>query len=312
MVVINKTKTDETANTGSIKINGTSIANGEAISVPEDGNLEIAWTPTKNETKNDASKTTSLSFVKSVSVNGNQQVTSTVDKKSWTEPNTEYMRRTGAKDVKMVAFDKIASATQKISVAVDGTSKMQSVQTGNAKLSETATVQSVDVEFQEVTPVYRLYNSATSEHLFTTTKAEYDGWVEQGKNNIDNWIGEGIAWLAPKNYNAATTKKVYRLYHAGLGAIGHTSHYYTADEHEKEWLTTSHGWVQEGDYGFLSDTTSTSVPIYTCYNEGLRSAHHYTSSKSEWESLESQGWSLEREKNGTKGCFAASISAMDE
>ena len=62
-------------------------------------------------------------------------------------------------------------------------------------------------------------------------------------------------------------------------------------------MTPELGWVDDGsDNWFMSGGTTA---IYTCYNEGLGSVHHYTSSKSEWQGLEQHGWALEEDKNGT-------------
>ena len=158
---------------------------------------------------------------------------------------------------------------------------------------------SVTVNYEMVTPVYRLYNKITSEHLFTSDKTEYENFVAIGKEDKDYWIGEGIAWLAP---SSGTT--VQRLYNEGLGAQGHSSHYYTADAAEIESLKTQ-GWVVDnGGQEFSSGGTN---PIWTCYNEALGSAHHYTSSLTEWEGLSAHGWDLEVSKNGDNGAFQAVV-----
>ena len=169
---------------------------------------------------------------------------------------------------------------------------------------------SISVTFSKVAPVYRLYNMLTSEHLFTTQKAEYDNFVELCETDSDAWIGEGISWFAPKE--GAGTSQVYRLYNAGLGALGHSSHYYTSDLTEKANLENNSGWTDDGTVnGFLSGG---STAIYTCYNEALGSAHHYTSSKSEWQGLDQHGWALEQDKNGTnptknpEGVFQCSLA----
>ncbi len=41
--------------------------------------------------------------------------------------------------------------------------------------------------------IYRMYNTETSEHLYTTNKAEYDSC---GKGAYADWNAEGVAWLA--------------------------------------------------------------------------------------------------------------------
>ena len=176
----------------------------------------------------------------------------------------------------------------------------------------TATVDTnVEVQYERVSPVYRMYNMITSEHLFSTNKTEYDGWVEKCVLDQDFWIGEGIDWLAPTT--SSNTKTVHRLYNAALGAMGSSSHYYTADEAEMASLMTPElGWVDDGsDNWFMSGGTTA---IYTCYNEALGSAHHYTSSKSEWQNLANHGWALEEDKNGTnpakspEGVFQCTIA----
>lgn len=151
-------------------------------------------------------------------------------------------------------------------------------------------------------PVYCLYNRITSEHLFTTDKTEYNNWAEKyyfymyNTSKKDYWEPEGIAWYA----NTSGTF-VYRLYNPNLGAIGHTSHYYTSDTTEIKELTSKHGWVQEDQSkGFYAGGD---VAVYTCYNELLGSAHHYTTDKTEYSGLSKHGWNLENDKNGTVGVF---------
>ena len=157
----------------------------------------------------------------------------------------------------------------------------------------------VKIEFATVAPVYRLYNKITSEHLFSTAKSEYDNFVTLCKKNKDFWIGEGIDWLAPTSNTGTST--VHRLYNAGLGAMGRSSHYYSANTTEINNLIKKFGWKDDGaSYRFKSGGDAA---IYTCYNEALGSAHHYTASKTEWEGLAKHGWDLEKSKNGSKGVF---------
>lgn len=154
---------------------------------------------------------------------------------------------------------------------------------------------SVEVTWQRVSPVYRLYNIITSEHLFTTSKIEYDSWVAKDVSLTDFWVGEGISWLAPTSGTV-----VHRFYNAALGAQGHSSHYYTADTAEMEILKNN-GWVDDGaDQQFYSGGTTA---IYTSYNEALGSSHHYTTSKTEWKSLASHNRDSEVTKNGSLGVF---------
>lgn len=210
--------------------------------------------------------------------------------------NTEYKRRMNS-DGTMTTFESMQNYL---------------ATTHTLSLGEVTVGGTVTVTFSKVAPVYRLYNMITSEHLFTTQKAEYDKFVELCKTDADAWIGEGISWLAPKE--GTGTAQVYRLYNSGLGSLGHSSHYYTSDETEKTSLISQYGWADDGTInGFLSGGTTA---IYTCYNEALGSAHHYTSSKSEWQGLDQHGWALEEDKNGTnpvktpEGVFQCSLATQ--
>lgn len=207
-------------------------------------------------------------------------------------PNTEYARRMN-EGYTLATFDNLSnyfSATHYITLS------------GFSNVAQADRV--INIQYTKVTPVYRLYNMISSEHLFTTDKSEYDGWVKKCQNNKDFWIGEGVAWLSPAD--TSSTKKVHRLYNAGLGKQGKTSHYYTADETEIKNLTKKHGWKDEGDTkSFQSGGSGSSKSaIYTCYNEALKSAHHYTASKDEWNGLSKHGWDLEKTKNGSAGFFS--------
>lgn len=154
----------------------------------------------------------------------------------------------------------------------------------------------VTVTFTRVSPVYRMYNMITSEHLFTTQKAEYDGFVTKLEQGLDYWIGEGIDWFAPSLQSAsnADATRVKRLYNAGLGAQLRSSHYYTSDAAEVQLLTSQYGWVEDPDVNWF--TSAGVTPVYTAYSEALLSAHHYTSSWDEWRGLDA-GWDKEDAKN---------------
>ena len=276
-------KVDAIKGGGTIKVNGQTITSGKSINYTPGKPLKISWQAKKSSSSN-------VSLIKSISVNSKDQSAATkIDKSKWQVLNTAYKQKMG-EDVYMTTYDKIISTEQSINII-----------TSNAVGDL-----SINVEFAEYVPVYRLYNQITSEHLFTTDKTEYDAWVAMCDNNEDYWIGEGIDWFAP----ASGGTQVYRLYNASLGSLGRSSHYYTSDVNEKDELINKYGWKEEElTRGFQSGGT---IPIYTCYNEYLGSAHHYTSSKSEWESLANHGWDLEKNKNtasGKNGVFQAVMSA---
>ena len=288
------TRITSVSGTGNLKLNGSDISNGMSVVTEYDKTITLGWSAGRSGNN--------VSLIKSIKVNGKElDPVSKMDKTKWQTANSEYKRRLKEK-YNMTTFDKILSAQQTLSFnTADYVSYASSI------------AWSIDVEFAEYVPVYRLYNMITSEHLFTTDKAEYDGWVKKCEGDKDFWIGEGVDWLAPKTYDSKTTAKVYRLYNPALGAMGSSSHYYTSNESEVKSLTSKYGWKKEtqfsGGYVFLSDKSSGATPIWTCYNEALRSAHHYTSDKNEWTGLSKHGWDLEKKKNGTTGVFAAVMSA---
>lgn len=131
------------------------------------------------------------------------------------------------------------------------------------------------------TSVYRMYNKATSEHLYTTNIAEY-GMC--GTASYADWQAEGVAWQAP----TTSGNPVYRLYNAGLG-----DHHYTASAVERDALVAQHGWTYEGIAFYSTDEGG--VPIYRLYNGGLsRGQHHYTASAVERDALVANyGWTNE-------------------
>lgn len=139
-------------------------------------------------------------------------------------------------------------------------------------------------------PVYRLYNEATSEHLYTGGFDEYNYYSCLYDQRLDCWKPEGTGWYAPKD-----GKYVYRLYNAGLGLAGRNSHYYTADKVWAETLEKEQGWKIEGSVCYSGGTK----PIYHAYSEALRSAHFYTTSIDEYRGLDG-GWNKEPGTNGFK------------
>ncbi len=130
------------------------------------------------------------------------------------------------------------------------------------------------------TPMYRLYNSANGEHLYTLDSNEKNVLTRQG------WTYEGYSWIA---YNEG--KPVYRFFNMYSG-----EHHYTMDENEKAYLIDI-GWNYEG-IGWYSNNTGSEceVPIYRLFcpftNEALKS-HIYTMDKSERDYLLSIGWNDE-------------------
>ena len=129
------------------------------------------------------------------------------------------------------------------------------------------------------TDIYRMYNSKTSEHLYTTSATEY-GMC--GIGGYADWRAEGVAWRAPVK-DAEGAKPVYRLYNLKSG-----DHHYTTSEGEKGSLLASGDWRDEG----IAFYSGGEVEVYRVYNGKLRRGqHHYTTSAGERDALvANHGW----------------------
>ncbi len=282
---------------GTININGQALTGNSSntVEVKSDETLTISWSGGQGAT------TSNISLLSSLSLNGSAiDVNSSINKTTWQVENSAFMKAMNQSGVKMTTLDSIKNAQQTITINASTLASLTSSTLTNA------TQNTLDVTFTEYVPVYRLYNMVTSEHLFTTNKTEYDNFVAKLAAGQDVWIGEGIDWLAP-----ATGSVVYRLYNAALGAMQHSSHYYTTDKTEADTLVANSGWKYDDAVNYFQSGGSTA--IYTCYNEALGSAHHYTSSRTEWEGLAANGWNLEEAKsvknNVHVGFFQAEMSA---
>ena len=112
------------------------------------------------------------------------------------------------------------SFAQCVAFADEATS--ENTQTQNQAQNESQDESDESSEQKQTTkaqPVYRLYNSITSEHLFATDITEYNTL------RAYDWQQEGIAWYSP----VTSDVKVYRLYNPALGAMAKMSHHYTSN-----------------------------------------------------------------------------------
>ena len=127
--------------------------------------------------------------------------------------------------------------------------------------------------------VYRMYNTKTSEHLYTTNATEY-GMC--GTGSYVDWRAEGVAWQAPLAGKGGSTP-VWRLYNVRSG-----DHHYTASPGEKSRLLAGGDWRDEG----VAFYTGGPVAVYRVYNGRLkRGQHHYTTRAGERNTLTgSLGW----------------------
>ncbi|HUP30652.1 MAG TPA: DUF1565 domain-containing protein [Usitatibacter sp.] len=92
------------------------------------------------------------------------------------------------------------------------------------------------------TPYYRLYNTASQWHHWTTDANEYYTLVQ-----FPGWNGEGVdGYILPTSTAGAI--QLYRLNYPALGAL----HHWTIDANEYNTLITpAYGWVGEGGSGFV-------------------------------------------------------------
>jgi uncharacterized repeat protein (TIGR01451 family) len=91
------------------------------------------------------------------------------------------------------------------------------------------------------TPYYRLYNTTTNWHHWTTDPNEYYTLIL-----FPNWHGEGVdGFILPANTTGAT--ELFRL----LYPDGRGLHHWTIDPVEYNALITTFGWIGEGGSGFV-------------------------------------------------------------
>ena len=83
---------------------------------------------------------------------------------------------------------------------------------------------------EETVPLYRIYNAQTSEHFYTTDRAERDNICSIG------WVYEGVGWMVP----LFSDLPVFRLYNPYAG-----DHHYTLSVIERDNLV-EHEWRFEG------------------------------------------------------------------
>lgn len=130
----------------------------------------------------------------------------------------------------------------------------------------------------DITTVYRLYNSRSGEHLFTTDTNEYKTLPTYGIG----WKQEGVAWASP----AKSSTPVYRLYNTVSG-----DHHYTCDLNEYNTLPR-YNWRQEG-VAWYSDQNK-SVPVYRLFSPGaFVGTHLFTCDRNEYNTLPNYGWKQE-------------------
>ncbi len=125
--------------------------------------------------------------------------------------------------------------------------------------------------------IYRLYNEANQEHLYTTDASEAQALVSSGgwKDESEN------SWISPDSGDP-----VYRLYNEAV-----REHLYTKDLSEVNALKNA-GWTVDNQEKPLFYSGG-DKPIYRVYHEGIK-RHHLTTDESEYRALVNGGWNDEQ------------------
>lgn len=128
----------------------------------------------------------------------------------------------------------------------------------------------------DYTPMYRLYNPNSGEHLYTGSTVETENLAAVG------WQYEGVAWNAP----VSSGEPVYRLCNPNNG-----DHHYTMSWEEVEMLKEA-GWQYEGVC--WNSASADNFPLHRLYNPNAECGiHHYTGSTEERDNLVAAGWIYE-------------------
>ncbi len=134
---------------------------------------------------------------------------------------------------------------------------------------------------EESKGLYRLYNTLSGEHFFTTNKEERNQLLTSA-----TWKEEGLGWTVPESSDAP----IYCVLNPNTN-----DHHYTMDQNEYDTLL-SLGWIGEGPRFYsATDQEQELVPLYRLYNPNHKGtgSHHYTADENEKNTLVSQGWNDE-------------------
>jgi len=120
------------------------------------------------------------------------------------------------------------------------------------------------------TPVYRLFNSATSTHFYTNSSQERDAVL----SGASSYVSEGEAF---RTVAAGSTISIYRFYNTATG-----THFYTASSTERDAVQKLAQYSYDGVAYQASATQSASWldPLYRFYNSNT-GTHFYTASATE-------------------------------
>ena len=125
--------------------------------------------------------------------------------------------------------------------------------------------------------IYRLYNSSTGEHLFTSSEGEYN------KLSTKGWIKEGKSFSTGAKIGS-NAKGVYRVYNPN--AKGGDHHYTKSLSEAKKLVKKGWKWDNNGNPIFYS---AGEKEVYRLYNKH-DGRHHYTPKEQEKDKLVKLGW----------------------
>jgi len=126
-------------------------------------------------------------------------------------------------------------------------------------------------------PVYRFWSPVFSGHFYTTDETERE-WLISSYPDV--WTYETIGYRALPSQGNTNADPVYRFW-----SDVHTSHFYTLDETERQWLIDTYPdiWTYEtvAFYAFAPGTQpSGAVPVYRFWSP-VFGHHFYTTSEQE-------------------------------
>lgn len=125
---------------------------------------------------------------------------------------------------------------------------------GAVGLSTALTAHADSTTTSEYTAVYRIYNTDTQEHLYTTHLSEVDAFLKEDSD----WVTEGIAFQVP----VKSETPVYRLINTET-----KEHYFTADNDLANKMITEQakdGWQNDTTLAaYQHDTNSKTIAFYS-------------------------------------------------
>jgi ELWxxDGT repeat protein len=135
------------------------------------------------------------------------------------------------------------------------------------------------------TPMYRLYNAHTLEHLYTTDANE---WAVLGARD---WQAEGIAFRvldATGARGGQLTTPLFRLYEPGTG-----QHLWSTDTNEVLTLSSRPEWFYEGITGYLLPDIGNGTAALYRMRLDAPPLHLWTTDLNEYDVLATLGWTPE-------------------